>query len=176
MTKERGGITTMFHEGDLIIYSVHGVCRIDEVCVKSLAGVSKSYYELHPLGNETLKISTPVDNASVLMQKLMGPEEAKTLIDSFRAPGIPWIDNNNERHHRYAAIVKTGNREEITKVASTLMRKKQGAELNHKKLGNQDNQLLLGIQNILFNEMAIALNMTFEDVVNEVQGKVAANL
>ncbi|GJM80486.1 hypothetical protein HMSSN139_29820 [Paenibacillus sp. HMSSN-139] len=57
-----------------------------------------------------------------------------------------------------------------------MMRKKQGAELNHKKLGNQDNQLLLGIQNILFNEMAIALNMTFEDVVNEVQGKVAANL
>ncbi|MGP0586398.1 CarD family transcriptional regulator [Paenibacillus timonensis] len=166
----------MFHEGDLIIYSVHGVCRIDDVCVKSLAGVSKSYYELHPLGNETLKISTPVDNASVLMQKLMGPEEAKTILDSFQAPGIRWIDNNNERHHRYTAIVKTGNREEIVQVASTLMRKKQLAELNHKKLGNQDHQLLLGIQNILFKELAIALNITYEDVISEVQEKVAVNL
>ncbi|MDU4695840.1 MAG: CarD family transcriptional regulator [Paenibacillus sp.] len=166
----------MFHEGDLIIYSVHGVCRIDEVCVKSLAGVSKSYYELHPLSNETLKISTPVDNAAVLMQKLMGPEEAKTLIDSFQAPGIPWIDNNHERHHRYTAIVRTGNRKEIAEVARTLMRKKLWAEQNHKKLGNQDNQLLLGIQNILFKEMAIALNIPSEDVLHAVQEKVAVSV
>ncbi|WP_059046432.1 CarD family transcriptional regulator [Paenibacillus rubinfantis] len=166
----------MFHEGDLIIYSVHGVCRIDEVCVKSLAGVSKSYYELHPLSNETLKISTPVDNAAVLMQKLMGPKEAKTLIDSFQAPGIPWIDNNHERHHRYTAIVRTGNRKEIAEVARTLMRKKLWAEQNHKKLGNQDNQLLLGIQNILFKEMAIALNIPSEDVLHAVQEKVAVSV
>jgi CarD family transcriptional regulator len=166
----------MFHEGDLIIYSVHGVCRIDEVCVKSLADVSKSYYELHPLSNETLKISTPVDNAAVLMQKLMGPEEAKTLIDSFQAPGIPWIDNNHERHHRYTAIVRTGNRKEIAEVARTLMRKKLWAEQNHKKLGNQDNQLLLGIQNILFKEMAIALNIPSEDVLHAVQEKVAVSV
>ncbi|CAM4462099.1 CarD family transcriptional regulator [Paenibacillus phoenicis] len=165
----------MFDKGDLISYSVHGVCRIDEVCVKSLAGVSKTYYELHPLSNETLKISIPVDRAPLQLQKLMGPEEAMALIDSFMAPGIPWIDNNHERHHNYSAIVKTGDREGIAKVANTLMRRKQWSEQNHKKLGNQDNQLLLGIQNTSFNEMAIVLKTTYDDVLQAVQEKVAVN-
>jgi len=163
----------MFHEGDLISYSVHGVCRIDEVCVKSLAGVSKTYYELHPLSNETLKISIPVDKAPLQLQKLMGPEEAMNLIDSFMEQGIPWIDNNHERHHKYSAMVKTGEREEIAKVANTLMRKKQWSEENHKKLGNQDNQLLLSIENTLFQEMAISLSISIDDVLQAVEEKVA---
>ena len=61
----------MFNVGDLIIYSTHGICQIDEVCEKTVLGVSRHYYVLHPLEDAKLTISTPVDNDKVVMMKVV---------------------------------------------------------------------------------------------------------
>ncbi|MEH7306801.1 CarD family transcriptional regulator [Neobacillus drentensis] len=51
----------MFNNGDLVIYSAHGICKIDDICEKTIAGMTKTYYELHPLDhNHQLTISVPV--------------------------------------------------------------------------------------------------------------------
>ena len=39
----------MYNIGDLIIYSSHGICRIDDICEKEYYGVAKNYYVLHPM-------------------------------------------------------------------------------------------------------------------------------
>ena len=70
----------MFEIGDVIIYSEHGLCQIDEICEKTISGVTRTYYVLHPLGESNLKISTPIDNNKVVMQKTMDGEEAEELL------------------------------------------------------------------------------------------------
>ncbi|TJY41765.1 CarD family transcriptional regulator [Cohnella pontilimi] len=165
----------MFGVGDLIIYSGHGVCRIDNISVKTISGVSKSYYDLHPLSGGKLKISIPVDNKSVLMLDLIHRDEAEEIIESFRLPGITWIEKNNERYQTYSNIVNSGNRKEIAKVANTLMRKKHVAESNNKKLGSHDQHLLTSIQSILFNEMAISFGTTYEAILDKVNRKMTQN-
>jgi CarD family transcriptional regulator len=57
----------MFDIGDVIIYSEHGLCQIDDICEKTFAGVTRTYYILHPLAQENLQISTPIDNNKVVM-------------------------------------------------------------------------------------------------------------
>jgi len=158
----------MFNVGDLIIYSGHGVCRIDNISLKTLSGVSKHYYDLHPLSGGNLTISIPVDNTSVLMLNLIARDEAEEVIESFRLPGLSWIEKNSQRNKTYSETISTGNRKEIAKIVNTLMRRKHAVELNNKKLGAQDQSLLTSMQSILFYEMAISLDTTYEAIFDQV--------
>ena len=165
----------MFNVGELIIYSAHGICCIDEICEKTIAGKKRNYYELHPIEDYTLSISVPVESDKVTMLQLVNKEEAEEILESFRHPGIEWIEANTERNQVYSKIVKKGNRKEISKIVSTLMRKKRKIEAEGRKFHEQDNRLLTSIKNILFTELAFKLNTTFEAISRKVTRLVNEN-
>ncbi|WP_066072559.1 CarD family transcriptional regulator [Neobacillus soli] len=155
----------MFTIGDLIIYSAHGICRVDDICEKTVSGITRPYYVLHPMeNNHQLTISTPVDNDKVVMLELIHQEEANEILKSFKYPGMEWVDNPNIRFKLYSDIISTGERKEIAIIVNTLMRKKIEAELHEKKLYEQDRKLLNTTQNILFKELALSLDTTFEEI------------
>ncbi|WHY86847.1 CarD family transcriptional regulator [Neobacillus novalis] len=155
----------MFNIGDLVIYSAHGICKIDDICDKTVSGITRTYYVLHPLdNNHQLTISTPVNNDKVLMLELIHQEGANNILESFKYPGIKWVDNPNIRFKLYSDIINTGNRKEIATVVNTLIQKQIEAERHEKKLYEQDRKLLNHTQNILFKELAISLNTTFEEI------------
>jgi CarD family transcriptional regulator len=159
----------MLNIGDLVIYSGHGICKIDDICDQTYSGYTKTYYVLHPLENShQLTISIPVDNHKVNMSRLIQSDQAKEILETFHLPGVDWIENNHNRNQVYNDIIKNGNRIEIAKVVNTLIRKKQQSEMNEKKFGEQDKHLLFAIQNILFNEIAISLNTTYDAIFKEV--------
>lgn len=163
----------MFNIGDIIIYSAHGLCQIDDICEKTFLGVTKEYYVLHPIKDSKLTISTPVDNDKVVMLDLMDRKEAKEIVESFKLPGINWVEISSQRAEIFNSIVKKGNRKDIAKVLNTLMRKKYRADINKKKLYQQDSELLTFIQNILLTELAKSLDTTFEEMYEKVNGLIA---
>ncbi|WP_291570290.1 CarD family transcriptional regulator [Clostridium sp. UBA4548] len=165
----------MFNVGDFIIYAGHGICHIDDICENAYLGVTRKYYVLHPLENCELIISTPVDNDKVTMLNLMDPKEAEEILESFREPGINWVELSNQRDQIYSEIVKSGNRKEISKVVNTLIRKKLKTEAKGKKLYEQDRRLLDFVQHILFAELAVSLNTTHEEVYEKVMSIMAVN-
>ena len=74
----------MFTIGDLVIYSAHGVCRIDNICDKTISDVTRKYYELHPVdGNYRLAISVPVDSNKNLLTEIMDKEKANEILEIF---------------------------------------------------------------------------------------------
>ena len=154
----------MFNIGDLIIYSGHGICQIDEICDKSIIGVTKKYYVLHPVQDPKLTISTPVDNDTVVMLALINKNEAEEILESFMRPGIEWIEKSSQRPHIYYEIVNAGNRKEISKIVNTLMRKKHEIEMSGKKFHEYDRKFLTFVSDILFAELAISLDTTFEEI------------
>lgn len=162
----------MFDIGDVIVYSEHGLCQIDEICDKTFAGITRTYYVLHPLAESTLKISTPVDNDKVIMLKPLEHDAAKEILDSFTQPGMDWIEEAKQRSMKYNSLVKTGNRKEIARIANTLMRKDLELRLNNKRIYDQDRKLLHTIQNILFKELALALDTSFEEIVDRVNNLI----
>jgi RNA polymerase-interacting CarD/CdnL/TRCF family regulator len=52
---------------------------------------------------------------------------------------------------------------------------KQDAESKGKKLHKQDEQLLILVQNVLFMELALALDITFEEVNEMVNAMIKEN-
>lgn len=163
----------MFNVGDLIIYSSQGICQIDEICEKTVLGVTRNYYVLHPLDNPNLKISIPVDND--IMNRLVDRDEAEEIIQSFKLPGVSWIEKSSQRIQAYNGIIKKGNRREISQVANTLMKEKIKAESSGRKFPEKDRELLDFIQNILFSELAMSLNTTFEAVHKKVLDLINVN-
>ena len=108
----------MFKIGDLIVYSGHGICRVDEISDKTYAGITKAYYVLHPIeNNQRLTINTPVDNDKIVIVKVMDQEEAETILESFNSAGINWIEKPQLRSKVFKDIVHTGNRMDIAKVS-----------------------------------------------------------
>ncbi|WP_404328268.1 CarD family transcriptional regulator [Mesobacillus maritimus] len=155
----------MFNIGDLIIYSGHGICQIDDICEKTISGITRDYYVLHPMeNNPPLTISTPVTNNKVVMLELIQKEEAHKILESFKKPGVKWDDNPNTRYNIYSELINTGERNEIAKVINTLMCKKIEAERKEKKLYERDQKLLNATQAILFKELSITLGTTFEEI------------
>ena len=70
----------MFKVGELIVYSTHGICQIDDICEKTYFDITKKYYVLHPLDNLKLSISTPFNSKAVAMLELLDQAEAKTIL------------------------------------------------------------------------------------------------
>jgi len=164
----------MFNIGDLIVYSGQGICRVDDICDQTYAGVTRTYYVLHPLENSHhLTINTPIENDQTsLMMKLIGQEEAEKILESFNSEGIDWIEKPQLRNQVYKDILKTGNRMEIAKVANSLLRKKHLVEKERKKFPENDSNLLRHIENILFKELATALNTSFAAISEKINSMV----
>jgi len=159
----------MLQVGDLTIYQEHGICRIDEICDKTYGGKTRKYYVLHPIeNNQELTINLPVENRKVSLLKLIDKKGAEEILDSFQSKGIDWIERNSEREQVYSKKINSGDRIEIAKVANTLIRKKHEVEADGKKFYKNDNQLLKNIENILFKEMALALDTSVNNVSKKV--------
>ena len=154
----------MFNIGDMVMYSAHGVSKIDNICEKTYSNVTKTYYELHPLEQTNLMISTPVDNDKVVMLKMMDREEAEDLLQSFQQTGIQWVGNPRELNLQYKKVVKNGDRSEIAKLVNTLMRQDIELRMDKKKLYEQDRRILETTQRILFKELAVSLDTSFEKI------------
>ncbi|WP_075618842.1 CarD family transcriptional regulator [Paenisporosarcina indica] len=165
----------MFNIGDVIIYSIHGLCQIDNICEKTFSDGTRTYYDLHPVGQSNLTISIPVDNDKVVMLKLLNREEAEEILQSFRLPGTSWIEDLRLRNKKYRITVKTGNRTEIALVINTLMRKKLELSMQNMKLPDQDLTLLNTIQTLLFTEIAHALDCSIEEIIKKVNNMVSEN-
>lgn len=159
----------MFNIGDLIVYSGHGICQVDDICSKTFAGVTRNYYVLQPIeNNEQLTINAPVDHNKNVILKLMNKEEAEEILQSFESDGADWIERPQLRAKTYNEILRTGQRRDIAKVANTLIKKKYELEQSGKKLYEQDEKLLQTIQNVLFKEMSIALETTYEVIIDKI--------
>lgn len=158
----------MFKKGDLILYSSHGICKIDDICEKTFSYVKRNYYILHPMGDKRLSISVPVENDNASMLELLSQEEAGEILESFKYDGCDWIDVDKERGEVYSEVVKKGNRKEIAKIANTLIKERTKLESSGKKFHEKDKRLLSNIENSLFAELAFLLNVSLEDIEEKV--------
>ena len=158
-------VIDLFKAGDLIIYSTHGVCRIDDISNKTVAGETKSYYTLHPINNtQKLEISIPVDNDSIMMLTLLEADEATVILESFRSPGVEWNPHSNNRNREFLNVVHSGNRHDIAQIINTLTRRQVEALQSNKRLYEQDRKILENAKTILIKELSLALDLSEEAI------------
>ncbi|AHN23041.1 MULTISPECIES: CarD family transcriptional regulator [Lysinibacillus] len=163
----------MYNVGDVVIYSSHGLCSVEDICEQTFSDITKTYYVLQPLNDSKLTIRTPIDNAKKQLRDVIQKEEAIRILQSFTSPGVEWIEQNTHRMRFHVEIIKTGDRQKQANLLNTLLRKKIEYEANEKKFPNQEEKLLHSLQEIIFSEFSIALDKPSEEIYDYVVAKLS---
>jgi CarD family transcriptional regulator len=158
----------MYNIGNYIMYGKKGVCIVKDVGYPELPDIDSTrlYYTLSPVyAIETIYI--PVDT-SVFMRLAMTHDEAISFIQQ-----IPAIENSMEvrfdLHDKelsefYKSLIETHDCNDLIRLIIMVYLKTQKAIQNKKKIGHVEQGFMRDAEDILYGELAIALDISKKSV------------
>lgn len=167
----------MFQPGDLIVYGTTGVCRVEAITRPNAAGPdrNKQYYQLKPLYQDGV-IYTPVDNTKVSVRPVISREEAEALLDLiptlqaevYHAPSLQALAQH------YQSVMKQLDFRELIELMMSIYAKQQEAVSHKRHLGMLDERYMKQAERLLHGELAVALEIPFEEVPAFIARRVTA--
>ena len=157
----------MFKVKDYIMYGSTGVCQIVDIRNEKCAGSGDTeYYILQPVYNNSMIIKTPVNNQKVFMRETITKADVLSLIATIPETETMWINNDKQRSENFKAALRTGKSEECIKVIMTIYLEKKEKTAVGKKLTKIDEDIMEAAEKQLYEEFAIALNISPGEVVS----------
>ena len=164
----------MFQPGDFVVYGSSGVCRVIRVGAleSRAADPSRQYYTLQPVF-EAEVIYTPVDSG-VFMRPAMTKEQAQRFIQE-----IPSIQGDvcTERNPaslriHYETSLQSHQCRELVSMIKGIRSKGRETAKKGRKMGQVDQRYQKKAEGLLHGELAIALGITQEEVVEYIRRTV----
>ena len=151
----------MYQVGELILYGKTGVCMVAEIRRNG----DETSYVLKPL-YQTCSITIPTDNPKLFLRPVISREEAQALLAL-----LPTLEaepcycrNLNQLRTYYMERLDSHSCVELARLAKSLYLKRTQVEAQKKKFGSVDERFLREAENLLFGEMAVALDISREEV------------
>lgn len=156
----------MYKINDYIVYR-HDVCKIKKI--KKIK--DKDYYVINPIDDNSLIINTPVDNKMGYIRDILSKEEAKKIIDSIK--DITAVDSINEKNVEatYKELLNSYSYENLIKIIKTTYERNNNRLINNKKISEKDDTYFKLAEKYLYNELAISLNTTSEEIKDYIINK-----
>lgn len=159
----------MFNVGDYIIYK-RDLCIIKNI--KDNERMKKTYYVLAPVEDDSLIIDVPVDNTFGYLRPVIKKEEAEQIINNI--PNVDMIESNERMmENEYRNLMKSGTHEDLIKVIKTTYHRNEERRVAGKKIGDKDHNYFQKAETFLYNELSVALGMTYDECKEYVIEKVA---
>ncbi len=167
----------MYQAGDLILYGRTGVCRVEEITTIKQRGSSEEtmYYILKPL-YQTCNITTPVNNEKVFSRPIISREEAEEAISAIPGmePEVYYNRNLNQLREYYKTRMETYDCRDLLKLTMSLYVKKREMEQQKRKFGAVDERYMREAEELLFGELAAALEIPKDEVRDYIGRSLAA--
>ena len=156
----------MFNIGDWVIYGGKGVCKVIDIGKLETMSVARDriYYTLEPAHFSESRVFTPVDNSKVVIRQVITKEEAVALIDQISQIETLWITDEKRRESEYKEALKTCDCIEFVKIIKTIYQRKQTRLEVGKKMTASDEKYFRIAEDLLYSELAIALEMEQDKV------------
>ncbi len=153
--------------GDMVLYSVHGICRIMDRTQRSFGGQKQEYYMLKPVYAPDSTFFVPVDNENLVskMRRILSGEEIKKLIQEMPDQNSYWIEEEEDRKERYQQILSSGNRTELVRMIKALHFHQQEQQKKGRRLHISDERFMKEAEKMLYEEFAYVLNIRKEEVL-----------
>lgn len=150
----------MFKVNDIVVYR-RIVCRI---VGKHRSDFTKEMcYILVPYHTDegSTRMQVPIANKAGHLRALITKEEIEELIAS--TAHIDLLENKPANmKSQYANLLKTDDIHDLIAIIKTSYSRNQARIENHKKTASVDDEYLQKAENYLFNELAVALDMSYE--------------
>ena len=168
----------MFQIGEYVVYENTGVCRVDKVgppCGIPAADQERLYYQLSPVrGTGTIFI--PVD-AGAFMRPIMDRAAGEALLaklPALRAEPSAERDQRSLAEH-YHTFFESHDCEELARLIYSIRAKIDEGTAQGKKPGKVDLQYQKRAEELVCEELAVCLGLTFEQVEEIIRTVLAGN-
>ena len=90
-------------QGDLVVYGIHGVCRVSDIETRRIDQKSVDYYVLTPINQADANFFVPMHNplAVAIMRKVLTRDVLIALLESEEVKKDSWIPNETQRKEKY---------------------------------------------------------------------------
>ncbi|MBQ7840708.1 MAG: CarD family transcriptional regulator [Lachnospiraceae bacterium] len=168
----------MFQKGDLVTYGSKGVCRIADITTLNMDGIAKDrlYYEMSPVDDAGSKIYTPVDHekSKNVMRPVLTGRQARELIERIPMLEQPWIRDDRAREADYREAISHCDTEKMMAMIKTLHQRRRERVAQGRKLTAMDARYLKVAENNLYEELAVVLEISENEVEVLVKEKLQA--
>ena len=156
----------MFSVGDYMIYGIHGVCLVEDICASPFDKKdTRTFYMLKPLGASAGSvIYTPTDNAQIAMRPLMTKEQAEVLIGQL--PEITLLEVPIEKMRRdiYRQTMQSCDPVQYVRLIKTVRKRRADMLAAHKRLSETDSDFERNAKISLYHELALALDKPYSEI------------
>ena len=155
----------------LVMHDTAGVCRITGET--TMDGMPGTYYVLTPLYMNSSTVYTPKEGVKVRIRPVMSADEARDLIQ--RLPEVSPLTFTSQNHQRQscAAILKSGDSFQLAQLTKTLYQDRLRRASRNRSSGIGDTTALKKAETLLFGELATALEIPYDDVLEYIRGYLA---
>lgn len=167
----------MFSKNELIIYNNEGVCRVDDICpLKEMTNSDRLYYKLSPIYGKG-SIFIPVDT-KVFMRPVITKTEALNLISKIPEIESKELNNCNQKQltEQYRSSLFSHDCEDLVRLIKTVYFKSKKQAEKGKKPSQTDQRYMKRAEELLNGELAVALDIKYEDVPEYIENELASNL
>lgn len=154
----------MFEKGNFILYGTVGVCLVSEISKTDFSDSNRLYYNLVPKFEKKTTIYIPVDSDKVMMRKIMTRQEAECLVSSWSTLECKKYGSDKERPQIYKQIFQSGSYLELAAMIKEIVQIQQSCK--KKLLSMREKDGLKMARKLLFEELAVALNIFPEEVAD----------
>jgi len=160
--------------GDLIIYGETGVCRVEDIVERPFLGEVTNCYKLQPL-YQSCVIYTPADNSNVFMRSIISKAEAEQLIEGIKTIEPMQIPPASPRElsDKYDKIIKLHDCSGLIMLTASIYAKRQKLIDQKKKLSAIDERYMKKAEELLFGELAAALEIEKVNVRSFIEEKLS---
>ncbi len=161
----------MFHIDDVVVYGLHGVCRITEIEKREFAGEEQLYYTMKPVFDKRSTFFVPAENelAGKKLRTLLSDEEVRSLIRSLPEQQPIGVSDEKHRKEAYQRIIESGDRAEIMRLVKTLYHRRLKQEKAGKKPHLVDERFLKEAEDVLCDEFAYVLRLDKDEVTTRIR-------
>ena len=168
----------MFSVGDVIFYSTTGVCEVISIGEPALQGLpdNTDYYTLQPLSkNHREMIYVPV-NSKAFMRHAICQSEAQSYIEMVDniEPQFPQTRNPKGVQEFYSGLINSFEIPNLLQVIVSLTLKKREVRAKNKQLNQTQTTFLRRAQEMVYNEFALALGKTSEEIADIIESRIVS--
>lgn len=169
----------MYQTGDLILYGGTGVCRVTDIVAKRFSRTEpeKLYYILTPL-YQSGTITTPVENSKVFTRPVISRDEAISLIDCIPELHVEAYHNQNlqQLENHYKSEMESHDCMDLLRLTMSTYQKKEERERAKLKFGAVDRRYMERAEDLLFGELAVALDIARDSVQSFIEDRLQTRL
>lgn len=166
----------MLQCGDVVLYGIHGVCKILELEDRKIDRKIIEYYVLEPIEQPGTRFYVPTQNQAAVskLRPMLTKEQLEQLLYAERGNDDTWINDENQRKQLYRELINSGDRAALVRMVRSLHIHKKEQLNAGKKVHLCDENFLRDAEKLLSSEFSLVLGIEQSAVAAYIQEALEA--